>query len=365
MKIEIVVGTRPEIIKMAPLIRECLKSNEIELRIVHTGQHYDQNMSAQFFSDLELPQPDINFNIGSGTHAEQTSKALIAIEKELLKWKTDVGLAEGDTNSVLATALSAVKIGIPFGHVEAGIRSFDRTMPEEINRILADQCADFCFAPTEIAKRNLLREGIREHIIHVTGNTIVDACLQHITIANKNSKIIEELGLKDKYAIATIHRANNTDNINKLTEIVSAFNELNCIVVFPIHPRTMNIIRKGNILLNNNVIAIQPLGYLHFLKLLANARVMITDSGGIQEEASILQVPCITVRDNTERPETINAGVNLLVKANKDKIKEMVNNIVDGDVLWHSMRGKSNLYGDGRAAERIIQILLTNTKGGL
>lgn len=181
----------------------------------------------------------------------------------------------------------------------------------------------------------------------------------------KNSKIIEELGLKDKYAVATIHRVNNTDNINRLTGIASAFNELNCIVVFSIYPRTMDIIRKGNIRLNNNVIAMQPLGYLHFLKLLANARVVITDSGGIQEEASILHVPCITVRDNAERPETSNAGVNLLVKANKDKIKEMVNNIVDGYVLWHSMRGKSNLYGNGRAAERNIRILLTNTKGGL
>lgn len=357
MRVEIVLGTRPEIIKMAPVVRRCKEKN-ISLRIAHTGQHYDENLSNQFFLDLDLPEPGINFNIGSGTHAEQTGRALIALERDFIYWKPDVVLAEGDTNAVLSAALASVKLLVPFGHVEAGIRSFDRTMPEEINRILADQCADFCFAPTDVAEKNLLNEGIRKEIIFLTGNTIVDACMENIKRAQKKSDILSKLRLSGSYIVATFHRVNNTDDLNRLSEITQALNEIGITVVFPVHPRTLNKITTNKLKLNSNVICTEPLGYLDFLKLLHNARAVITDSGGIQEEASILQVPCVTVRDSTERPETVKVGVNILVKAEKEQILETSRRIIQDNAVWKSMRGKENLYGDGKASHRIINILL-------
>jgi UDP-N-acetylglucosamine 2-epimerase (non-hydrolysing) len=363
MKIEIVVGTRPEIIKMAPIVKECLNMRDVQLRMSHTGQHYDTNLSACFFAELKLPSPDVNIGIGSDLHGAQTAKALLHLEEDFLAWKPDIVIAEGDTNAVLSAALASIKLGIPFGHVEAGIRSFDRSMPEEVNRILVDQCSDLCFAPTETARDNLLREGVRPEIIYVTGNTIADAVIQHVNLALKESNILQKLNLSGKYIVATIHRPNNTDNVGRLREVVAGINGIGAPVAFPIHPRTAERLKANNLRFNTNVIGTKPLGYLDFLNLLANAYLVITDSGGIQEEASILDIPCLTVRDNTERPETIDAGVNMLVPANANQIVNAVGEILRSRVKWQQMRDKKRLYGDGNSAKRIMEIVLDKYGG--
>ncbi len=348
MKLSIILGTRPEIIKMSPVTRECERRN-LDYFIVHTGQHYSYNMDKVFFEQLRLPEAKYNLDIGSGSHAEETGRMLISIEKVLLKEDPDIVLVEGDTNTVLAGALAASKLHIKVGHVEAGLRSYDKRMPEEINRILTDHISDYLFVPTEKAKQILLKEGISEDKIFVTGNTIVDAIHQNLKIVkgNKHSK-------SRKYFLLTLHRPENVDSRARFASILEALNkiaaEFHLPVIYPIHPRSYKMIRHFN-LKPCNIEVIKPLDFLTFLQLEANARLILTDSGGVQEEACILDVPCVTIRDSTERPETLEVGANILVGNDSDKISESVKLMLDRENNW------VNPFGDGRAGKRIIDIL--------
>jgi len=352
--IAIVLGTRPEIIKMSPVIRECERRG-IDYFILHTGQHYSYEMDRVFFEELELPPPEYNLDVGSGTHAEQTGKIMFGVERVLKNVKPDIILVEGDTNTVMAGALAATKLHIKVGHVEAGLRSYDRRMPEEINRIVADHVSDYLFAPTEKAKQNLLREGVEEDKIFVTGNTIVDAVYQNLEIAKRKVNVLKYLGLKPKeYFLVTAHRQENVDVKERLKGILKGLEliheEFSMPVVFPIHPRTRRRIREFGLSLDG-VTVNDPLGFLEFLQLEANARLVLTDSGGVQEETCILGVPCVTLRDNTERPETLEVGSNIIVGTKREKILEGVKLMFNKENSWE------NPFGDGRAGERIIEIL--------
>ena len=356
MKATIVLGTRPEIIKMSPIIRVLEKKN-IDFLILHTGQHYSYNMDQVFFEQLKLPQPKYNLKVGSGTHAEETGKMMIGIEKVLLDEKPSVVLVEGDTNSVLAGSLAAVKVGLDVGHVEAGLRSFDRSMPEEINRIVADHISQILFAPTEKARGNLLYEGIKEEKIHVTGNTIVDAVYQNLELANESlgKRLLESLGIVEgNYFLATVHRQENVDNPKRFKGILEGLklvqDYFGMPIVYPIHPRSRKMMKEygfdpGKIVLT------EPIDYLSFLTLESRAKLVFTDSGGVQEEACILKVPCVTLRDNTERPETIEVGANTLAGAEPKRILEKAKLMIDDDRSW------PNPFGDGKAGERIVSIL--------
>ncbi|ODS40490.1 UDP-N-acetylglucosamine 2-epimerase [Candidatus Altiarchaeales archaeon WOR_SM1_SCG] len=359
--IAIILGTRPEIIKMAPVIRACEKEN-IEYHLIHTGQHYSYEMDKIFFQELELPKADYNLDVGSGTHGEQTAKILTGIEKILIKeryGRNDMVLVEGDTNTVFAGALAASKLHVKVGHVEAGLRSYFRDMPEEINRILTDHISDYLFAPTENSKKILLSEGFEKEKIFVTGNTIVDSVYQNIEIAEKKVGVFEKFGIERKnYFLVTAHRAENVDVVERLTGIIGGLNliydEFRIPIIFPIHPRTKKMIEKFNIKLNENIQLIKPLGFLEFLQLEANAKLVLTDSGGVQEEACILKVPCVTLRDNTERPETVEVGGNLLAGCDPNVIFDKVNLMINRDRSW------SNPFGDGKSGEKIIRIIEGN-----
>jgi UDP-N-acetylglucosamine 2-epimerase (non-hydrolysing) len=356
MKIAIILGTRPEIIKMSPVIRECEKQN-LDYFILHTGQHYSYNLDQIFFEELELPEAKYNLDAGSGSHAEETGKMLIGIEKVLREEKTDIVLLEGDTNTVLAGALAASKLHIRVGHVESGLRSYDRTMPEEINRVLADHVSDYLFAPTEKAKKNLLREGIEEDKIFVTGNTIVDAVYQNLEIAKRKVGILNKLNLTpEEYFLVTAHRQENVDIKERLKGILDGlelvYEKFNFPIIYPIHPRTVKRIKELGLEFPNEVELIKPLGFLEFLQLEANAKLVLTDSGGVQEETCILKVPCVTLRDNTERPETLEVGSNVLAGANQNKILEGVKKMMD-----KKEKNWKNPFGDGRTGSRIIKIL--------
>ena len=360
MKIAIVLGTRPEIIKMSPIIRECEKQN-LDYFILHTGQHYSYNLDKIFFEDLELPEAKYNLDVGSGSHAEETGKMLIGIEKVIKEEKPDVVLVEGDTNTVLAGALAASKLHIRVGHVEAGLRSFDRTMPEEINRVLADHISDYLFAPTEKAKENLLREGIEKNKIFVTGNTIVDAVFQNLEIAKRKVSALNKLGLeKREYFLVTAHRQENVDIHDRLKGILDGlelvYNNFNSPIIYPIHPRTMKRIKEFRLEVPTGIRLIEPFGFFEFLQLEANAKLILTDSGGVQEETCILRVPCVTLRENTERPETLEVGSNVLTGINQNKILEGVKFMLNKNKNWN------NPFGDGKAGNRIIKILITNAR---
>lgn len=356
-KIAIVIGTRPEIIKMSPIIRECKRKKQ-DFFILHTGQHYSYNMDQIFFEQLELPKPKYNLKVGSGSHAEQTGRALIEIGQVLQKEKPDIILVEGDTNSVLAGALAAAKLHIKVGHVEAGLRTYDRIMPEEINRVLTDHISDFCFAPTEQSRHILLKEGIEENKIFVTGNTIVDAVYQNLELAQKKENILEQLGLKKKeYFLVTVHRQENVDNRDHFQGILSGLQHLgreyNMPVVYPIHPRSRKKMDEFE-LSEDNIYLVDPQDLFGFLQLEQHAKVILTDSGGIQEETCILNVPCVTLRENTERPETVDIGSNLLVGTSPQKILNGVNFMINKKKDW------KNPFGDGTAGEKIIKIILEN-----
>lgn len=352
--IAIIIGTRPEIIKISPVIRECEKRG-LEYFIIHTGQHYSYEMDRVFFEELELPLPKYNLDVGSGTHAEQTAKILVGVERVLLREKPDIVLVQGDTNTVLAGALVAAKLYIKIGHVEAGLRSYDRRMPEEINRVLTDHLSDYLFAPTEKAKENLLREGIEENKIFVTGNTIVDAVYQNLEIAKRKVDVLKELGLKPKeYFLVTAHRQENVDNSERLRGILEGLrlvnDEFGLPIIFPIHPRTRKRIEEFGLSLEG-IDVIKPLGFLEFLQLESNAKLILTDSGGVQEETCILGVPCVTLRDNTERPETLEVGSNILVGTKPKRILEGVRVMLNRKNNWE------NPFGDGKAGERIVKII--------
>jgi len=354
MKIAIILGTRPEIVKMSPVIRN-LMTNRESFFILHTGQHYSYDMDKSFFETLGLPDPEYNLDAGSGTHAEQTGKILIGTEKVLLKEKPDVVLVQGDTNTVLAGALAAAKLHIPIGHVEAGLRSFDRCMPEEINRVLADHISDFLFTPTPTAEKNLLCEGVPKDKIFTTGNTIVDAVFQNLEIAEKNADVLNDLGLfRHHFFLVTAHRPENVDVQERLEKI---FNALRAIhekyglpVIFPVHPRTEKKLQEFGIA-TEGVRICSPKNFLDFLQLESGARLVLTDSGGVQEETCILGVPCVTLRDNTERPETVDAGANVLAGVEPEAILIAVETMMNQTSTW------KNPFGDGAASDRIITIL--------
>ncbi|MFC1985827.1 non-hydrolyzing UDP-N-acetylglucosamine 2-epimerase [Chloroflexota bacterium] len=354
MKITVVLGTRPEIIKMVPVIRE-LEEQESNYFILHTGQHYSYNLDRVFFEQLRLPAAKYNLEVGSGSQAEQTAKILTGVEKVLQQEGPDMVLVEGDTNSVFAGALAAVKLNIKVGHVEAGLRSYDWNMPEEINRILTDHCSEFLFAPTEKAKVILQGEGIPKEKIFVTGNTIVDAVYQNLEIARDSAKIISTLGLKPKeYFLVTLHRQENVDNRARFAFILEGLygvaNEFKMPVVYPIHPRSRKMMAEFN-LNARGLRLVEPVDFLDFLQLENNARLVLTDSGGIQEESCILGVPCVTLRDNTERPETLEVGSNTLAGVLPDRIVECARLMLGRESNW------VNPFGDGTAGRKIVGII--------
>ncbi len=354
MRISIVLGTRPEIIKMSPVIRECERLN-LNFSILHTGQHYSYNMDRVFFEQLELPVAKYNLDVGSGRHGEQTAKMLSGLEKAFLQEEPDVVLVEGDTNTVLAGALAAVKLGIRVGHVEAGLRSYDWKMPEEVNRVLADHASDYLFAPTEKSKQILLGEGIAEEKITVTGNTIVDAVFENLEVANRRSTALADLGLnRGSYFLATVHRQENVEDESRLRGIISGLqsvkNEFGLDVVCPFHPRTRKKMERFG-LEPNGLNIVEPFDYLNFLQLESKARLVLTDSGGVQEEACVLGVPCVTLRDNTERPETLEVGSNILAGTCQDVILERTKLMLNRSNDW------KNPFGDGKAAARIVEVL--------
>lgn len=354
MKVCIVLGTRPEIIKLAPLIKE-LPKKQADFFVLHTGQHYSHELDKVFFDQLGLPQPRYNIDAGSGSHAEETGKMLVGIEQILLKEKPDIVLAEGDTNSVLAGALAAAKLGIKVGHVEAGLRSYDRGMPEEINRVLTDHISDYLFTPTPQARQILLGEGIGEEKIFVTGNTIVDAVYQNLEFARGKIDIIDGLCLKPgQYFLATLHRQENVDTKERFASILDGLSRLAASfqlpVVYPIHPRSRKKMSEFK-LEPPGLTVIDPVDFLSFLLLESNASLILTDSGGVQEEACILRVPCVTMRDNTERPETVAAGANILAGASSDNIVACAGVMLAREKNW------ANPFGDGRAAEMIARII--------
>ena len=350
MKVASIVGARPNFIKLAPLSKE-LRKRFTEI-VIHTGQHYDYEMDRIFFEQLKIPEPDYHLGVGSGTHGYQTGEMIKRIEKVLLKEKPDLVVVFGDTNSTLAGAIAAVKLHIPVAHVEAGLRSYDRRMPEEINRVLTDHCSDLLFCPTERAVENLKREGITNGV-YLTGDVMVDAINQNIKIAEKTSKILSKLNIKPKeYYLATVHRAENTDDPNRLKNIVEAFCEIENIV-FPCHPRTEKFLKTYGLWdrLCEHVKVIKPVGYLDMLILEKNAKKIITDSGGVQKEAYIFKVPCITLRETTEWLETVEDGWNILVGADKDEILRCIENFNPSSNEYR------NVFGDGKASIRIVKII--------
>lgn len=375
-KIFIVVGARPNFMKASPLFQEFRNQLNFNPVLIHTGQHYDNEMSDSFFNELDIPKPDMYLGVGSGTHAEQTAKIMIEFEKICLKNRPDLVIVVGDVNSTIACSLASAKLCIPVAHIEAGLRSFDRTMPEEINRLLTDQLSDFLFTTCENANKNLVKEGIPESKIFFVGNVMIDTLLSHLKRAKK-SKIIERLGLIKnnrikKYALITLHRPSNVDNPLVLKEILNVFIELSEMIrtVFPVHPRTLKQIKKFEFteIINyvedflsrecsesiKNISAIPPLGYLDFLNLMAHATVVLTDSGGIQEETTILGVPCLTLRQNTERPITVEKGTNLVVGNDPDRIKGAI-----VDIMRNGISNKKRpKYWDGKASKRIVEILI-------
>ncbi|MBQ2227425.1 MAG: UDP-N-acetylglucosamine 2-epimerase (non-hydrolyzing) [Methanobrevibacter sp.] len=366
MKIATILGTRPEIIKMAPIIDEISKRG-IDQIVLHTGQHYDKEMSDNFFRDLEIPTPDYNIHVGSGTHGKQTGLMMKGIEEVLLDEKPDIVLVQGDTNAVLAGALVASKLHIAIGHVEAGLRSFDMTMPEEVNRRAADVTSTMYFIPTEESAINLLAEGFSHKNLLITGNTVVDACFRHLEIAQKRGfeeESLSELDIEnmDNILTLTMHRAENVDVKERVTNIIEALKELDEMnIIFPIHPRTKNTLEKFGLFdeLNNmeHVHIIKPLGYLDFLLLTSKSTLILTDSGGLQEEAITLDVPALTLRYNTERPETVTAGGNILVGSDKDAILENANKILNDEDFANKMKNAKNPYGHGDSAKLTVDAI--------
>lgn len=355
--IAIVLGTRPEIIKLSPVIREC-ERRDISYSVIHTGQHYSDSLDSVFFDQLELPEPDHHLGVGSGTHAEQTAAMMVDIEGILLDEDPDVVLVQGDTNSVLAGALATSKLDVELGHVEAGLRSFDRSMPEETNRVVTDHVGEYLFAPTDQSRQYLLDEGVTEDQIYVTGNTVVDAVEQNQRLAAEKSSILSELGIEsDQFALLTAHRAENVDTEERFKNLLDGVNqaaaELGLEVIYPVHPRAENNIEQFGIQVPDRIRLIEPQDYLDFLTLESNAAVILTDSGGVQEEACILEVPCVTLRENTERPETIDVGANRLVGTTLSTIVEGTHEAINDTSSWMSP------FGDGTASTQILDAVTT------
>jgi UDP-N-acetylglucosamine 2-epimerase (non-hydrolysing) len=352
-----VAGARPNFMKIAPILAACAARPRLRSTLVHTGQHYDEAMSHLFFEQLRIPRPDINLEVGSGSHAQQTAAVLQRFEPVLLERRPDLVLVVGDVNSTLACSLAAVKLGIPVAHVEAGLRSFDRAMPEEINRILTDAIAELLFVTEESGVANLRREGIDPARIHLVGNVMIDTLLAHRDAAAR-SDAVERLGLQaGGYAVLTLHRPANVDTPVVLRGILTPLAELarTMPIVFPVHPRTRSVLAGHATLLasGHGIRPIDPLGYLDFVRLMSDARLVLTDSGGIQEETTILGVPCVTIRENTERPVTVTHGTNRLAGTTAEGVRRTIETILAADVaalppppLW-----------DGHAATRIAETI--------
>lgn len=348
MKIITVVGARPQFIKAAPVSRELRKSfDEI---IVHTGQHYDDNMSKVFFEELGIPTPDYNLQIGSGSHGKMTGEMLIKLEEIYLKEKPDFVLVYGDTNSTLAGALAASKLLIPVIHVEAGLRSFNMTMPEEQNRILTDHISTLLLVPTEEAIRNLKNEGISSRVYNI-GDVMYDAVMMFQDLAEDKKNMLDDIGIKEgQYILTTIHRAENTNDINRLREIIEALNECGKNIILPLHPRTEKFIRDYDLVLKDNIKVIKPVGYLEMLMLEKYAEKIVTDSGGVQKEAYFAGKPCITMRDETEWIETVKVGWNTIVGTDKNKILAAIRDFNPKD-------NRPSIFGNGDASQKIVKLM--------
>jgi len=347
-----IVGARPNFMKAAPVLA-ALKRRGIRQSLVHTGQHYDANMSEVFFGQLCMPAPDVNLEVGSGTHAQQTASIMSRLEPVLLELRPDLTMVYGDVNSTIAAALVCTKLVIPIAHVEAGLRSFDRTMPEEINRLLTDQLGELLFTPSVDANSNLKREGVDSARIHFVGNVMIDTLVRLLPLA-KMPRLLET---PESYALVTIHRPSNVDNPDTLAQIVRSLEKIGerIPVLFPVHPRTRARIAKAGVTIGDSsrLQLLGPLGYLEFLALQRSATVVITDSGGIQEETTFLGVPCLTLRENTERPVTVTIGTNLLVGGNPHQLVEHVARISEGS----RKRGMIPPLWDGAASERIADVI--------
>ena len=351
--IAVILGTRPEIIKLAPVVRAC-EENDIRCTLIHTGQHYSDSLDSVFFDQLGLPDPDYNLEVGSAGHGQQTGEMLIGIEEVIKEESPETVLVQGDTNSVLAGAIAASKLDVELGHVEAGLRSNDREMPEEINRILADHAADTLFAPTQQSKENLLAEGVPESRIEVTGNTVVDALYRNRELAAETSTVLDELGLDDRaFFLLTLHRQENVDDPELFEALLfgasRAADKHGVDVIYPIHPRAKKRLDEFELAVPEPIRVVEPREYLDFIRLEDAATLVMTDSGGVQEEACILGTPCVTLRDSTERPETVSAGANRLAEHGPASIIASVDEMIERDGSWE------NPFGDGDAGERILQ----------
>ena len=351
-KIITIIGARPQFVKAAIISREII-NNKVGFKeiIVHTGQHFDNNMSNVFFEELKIPLPDYNLNVGGGTHGQNTGRMIEKIEEVLLKEKPSYVLVYGDTDSTLAGTLAAVKLHIPIAHIEAGLRSFNNKMPEEINRILTDRVSDILFTPSKLATFNLIKEGISQSKINEVGDIMYDAALYYSSMIDNKHALQKKFNLNSKkYHLVTIHRAENVDDKFNLIEILNGFAKSNCQLIWPIHPRTLNRISNFEIIMPNNVTVIPPVGYLDMILLEKNALSIITDSGGVQKEAFFHGIPCITIRNETEWLELVEIGVNKLIKVNAKDISDA---IVDFNPSFVT----SNIYGDGNTGSKIVNFI--------
>ena len=346
--------------KMAPLMMEYQRHpDKFDPKLVHTGQHYDDNMSTLFFEQLHLPKPDVYLGIGSGSHAEQTAKVMVEMEKLMMAERPDLLVVVGDINSTMAATISAAKLCIPVAHVEAGLRSFDRGMPEEVNRLVTDALSEYCFITSEDANGNLRREGVPAEKIFFVGNVMIDTLLQLKDVALK-SDISKKIGISSPYGFVTLHRPSNVDDKEVFAEVLSALETIHkdLLLVFPVHPRTVGRLKQfgfwDELQKWKNLKLIEPVGYLDSLCLMANAKLVLTDSGGVQEETTVLGVPCLTIRNNTERPITITEGTNTLVGTSRSKIVSEAGKILSG----HGKQGRAPKFWDGKAAGRIVECLL-------
>ena len=363
MKLMLIVGARPQIIKSAPVIHEALKRSEIEFQLVHTGQHYDYEMSKVFFGELGLPDPLVNLGVGSGAHAFQTGKMLMGLGKTIQGFKPGMVVVPGDTNSTLAGALAAVKLQVPVGHMEAGARSYDMRMPEEVNRRLTDHCSTVLFAPTKKCVETLIGEGIPRPYIELSGDTMYDALLEHMNYAEKTDTLRKLDLTSEEYAVLTLHRPETVDTLEKLEAILKALASMESLpIVFPVHPRTRQRLeavkamkRKAAV---EHIKLVEPVGYHEMLQLTKHAEMVFTDSGGLQKEAFWLHTPCITLRNVTEWTETVDLGANVLVGSDPRKIVNASRKIMDTKKVKAKLEKLRNPFGDGHASRKIVDFIL-------